>query len=137
MWCVRVGCSRNMLATVESIVADYLGGKACTCLKKNQSAPRPSEHPSVMGEKMSKRLGGIKGCKYKTSFVEIANGSGALFLSFRIPCVIQYNPFCLFVFFGTGPSLLSPLSPFLCSGWREMIESVAPFPFLARPNAQL
>ena len=35
------------------------------CLKKNQSAPRPSEHPPVMGEKMSKRLGGIKGCKYK------------------------------------------------------------------------
>ena len=36
-------------------------------LKKNQSAPRPSEHPPVMGEKMSKRLGGIKRCKYKTS----------------------------------------------------------------------
>ena len=36
-------------------------------MKKNQSAPRPSEHPPVMGEKMSKRLGGIKGCKYKTS----------------------------------------------------------------------
>ena len=38
-----------------------------SCLKKNQSTPRPSEHPPVMGEKMSKRLGGIKGCKYKTS----------------------------------------------------------------------
>ena len=37
------------------------------CLKKNQNAPRPSEHPPVMGKKMSKRLGGIKGCKYKTS----------------------------------------------------------------------
>ena len=36
-------------------------------LKKNQSTPRPSEHPPVMGEKMSKRLGGIKGRKYKTS----------------------------------------------------------------------
>ena len=37
-------------------------------LKKNQNAPRPSEHPPVIrGEKMSKRLGGIKGCKYKTS----------------------------------------------------------------------
>ena len=36
-------------------------------LKKNQSAPRPSEHAPVMGGKMSKRLGGIKGCKYKTS----------------------------------------------------------------------
>ena len=37
------------------------------CLKKNQNAPRPSEHPPVKGGKMSKRLGGIKGCKYKTS----------------------------------------------------------------------
>ena len=36
-------------------------------LKKNQTTPRPSEHPPVMGEKMSKRLGGIKDCKYKTS----------------------------------------------------------------------
>ena len=36
-------------------------------LKKNQKTPRPSEHPPVRGEKMSKRLGGIKGCKYKTS----------------------------------------------------------------------
>ena len=36
-------------------------------LKKNQNAPRPSEHPPVRGGKMSKRLGGIKGCKYKTS----------------------------------------------------------------------
>ena len=37
------------------------------CLKKNQSTPRPSEHPPVMEGKMSKRLGGIKGCKYKTT----------------------------------------------------------------------
>ena len=36
-------------------------------LKKNQNAPGPSEHPPVRVEKMSKRLGGIKGCKYKTS----------------------------------------------------------------------
>ena len=36
-------------------------------LKKNQNAPRPFEHLLVGGEKMSKRLGGIKGCKYKTS----------------------------------------------------------------------
>ena len=35
-------------------------------LNKNQNAPRASEHPPVRGEKMSKRLGGIKGCKYKT-----------------------------------------------------------------------
>ena len=36
-------------------------------LKKKQNTPRPSEHPPVMGGEMSKRLGGIKGCKYKTS----------------------------------------------------------------------
>ena len=31
------------------------------CVKKNQSTPRPSEHPPVMGGKMSTRfLGGIK-----------------------------------------------------------------------------
>ena len=36
--------------------------------KENQSTSRPPEHPPVMGKKMSKRLvGGIKGCKYKTS----------------------------------------------------------------------
>ena len=34
-------------------------GRANEFLKKNQSAPRPSGHPPVMGGKMSKRLGGI------------------------------------------------------------------------------
>ena len=51
----------SLLHIIESNL-DRLG-----FLKKNQNAPRPSEHPPVMGEKMSKRLGGIKGCKYKTS----------------------------------------------------------------------
>ena len=41
--------------------------KTSSCLKKSQNAPRPSEHPPVRGEKMSQRLGGIKGCKYNTS----------------------------------------------------------------------
>ena len=36
-------------------------------LKKDQNAPKPSEHPPVRGGEMSKRLGGIKGCKFKTS----------------------------------------------------------------------
>ena len=35
-------------------------------LKKNLNSSGPSEHPPVRGE-MSKRLGGIIGCKYKTS----------------------------------------------------------------------
>ena len=43
-------------------------------LKKNRNASRPSEHPPVRGEKMLKRLGGIKGCKYKEQyFDEIKN----------------------------------------------------------------
>ena len=42
-------------------------GDQHTFLKKNQNTPRPSEHPPVIGGEMSKRLGGIKGCKYKTS----------------------------------------------------------------------
>ena len=33
---------------------------------KKQNAPRRFEHPPVKGGKMSKPLGGIKGCKYKT-----------------------------------------------------------------------
>ena len=38
------------------------------CINKNQNAPGPSEHLPVRGGEMSKRLvGGIKGCKYKTS----------------------------------------------------------------------
>ena len=42
--------------------------------RKIRNAPRPSEHPPVRGEKMSKRLGGIKGCKYKTSSVLQSGG---------------------------------------------------------------
>ena len=33
-----------------------MGSVANGILKKNQNAPRPSEHPPVMGKKMSKRL---------------------------------------------------------------------------------
>ena len=47
--------------------------KLCTTmkwyLKKNQSTPRPSEHPPVMGGEMSKRLGGIKGRKIQNLFM--------------------------------------------------------------------
>ena len=38
-------------------------------LKKNQITPRPSEHPPVMGEKMSKRLGGIKRLQIQNLFM--------------------------------------------------------------------
>ena len=36
--------------------------------KEKSEAPRPSEHSLVRGGKLSKRLGGIKGCKYKISW---------------------------------------------------------------------
>ena len=36
-------------------------------LKKDLNASRPTEYPSVRGEKMSKRSGGIMGCKEQTS----------------------------------------------------------------------
>ena len=39
------------------------------CLKKNQTTPRPSEHPPVMGGKMSKRLGGIKRLQIQNHFM--------------------------------------------------------------------
>ena len=39
------------------------------CIKKNQTTPRPSEHPPVMGEKMSKRLGGIKRLQIQNHFM--------------------------------------------------------------------
>ena len=38
-------------------------------LKKNQNTPRPSEHPPVMGEKMSKRLGAIKKLQIQNLFM--------------------------------------------------------------------
>ena len=43
-------------------------GRNCF-LKKNQTTPRPSEHPPVMGEKMSKRLGGIKRLQIQNHFM--------------------------------------------------------------------
>ena len=49
------------------IKIDARGKFISICLKKNQNAPRPSEHPPVRGGEMSKRIGGIKGCKYQTS----------------------------------------------------------------------
>ena len=49
------------------------------CLKKNQNAPRPSEHPPcddrTVREKMSKRLGGIIGCNKTSSWHLNAYGS--------------------------------------------------------------
>ena len=43
--------------------------RAYRCLKKNQTTPRPSEHPPVMGGEMSKRLGGIKRLQIQNLFM--------------------------------------------------------------------
>ena len=50
----------NNRTTLRRLLAVILG-----CLKKNQNAFRPSEHPPARGGEISKRLGGMKGCKYK------------------------------------------------------------------------
>ena len=56
----KIEIPRSMVVEAFSAGVQYL--------KKNQNAPRrPSEHPPVRGKKMSKHLGGIIGCKYKTS----------------------------------------------------------------------
>ena len=44
-----IGCNDNIFSW-------HLVGFPYGCLKKNQNAPRPSEHPPVRGEKMSKHL---------------------------------------------------------------------------------
>ena len=56
----------DVVLNMECLVGDFFFTPT-PCLKKHQNAPRSSEHPPVKGENMSKRLGGIKGCKYKTS----------------------------------------------------------------------
>ena len=56
-----------MVLEPRSVVLNYQRWQFSQSLKKNQNAPRPSEHPPVRGGKMSKRLGGINGCKYKIS----------------------------------------------------------------------
>ena len=54
--------------TIHTIYHEYVRYQQYSCcLKKNLNASRPSEHPPVRGKKMSKRLGGIKDCKDKTS----------------------------------------------------------------------
>ena len=64
LWCFL---KKNLNASRPSEHLPVRGKNVKTFLKKNQKAPRSSEHPPVRGGKMSKRLGGIIGCKYKTS----------------------------------------------------------------------
>ena len=52
--------------STKSVIFSSFSG-VCRVFEENQSTPRPSEHPPVMGENFSKRLGGIKSCKYKIS----------------------------------------------------------------------
>ena len=65
-----IGVTRYQLGRAKSVytfilmvfTADYWDG-----LKKNLNASKPSEHSPDEGGKVSKRLGGIIGCKDKTS----------------------------------------------------------------------
>ena len=51
-----------------------------------------SEHPPVRGGEMSKRLGGIKGCKYKKySFVSFERVRRLKVDAFGFPLNSQYN----------------------------------------------
>ena len=59
-----------MVAAGHRIIAgDALNLVVLLYLKKNQNTPRPSEHPPVMGEKMPKRLGGIKSLQIQNLFM--------------------------------------------------------------------
>ena len=60
------------------VVSSQYGMPHREFLKKNLNASRPSEHPSVREGEISKRLGGIIGCKDKTSswhLIEFPDGS--------------------------------------------------------------
>ena len=62
----------------ELLVGAFIDGFARVSTKKNLNAPRPSEHPPLSGKKMSKRLGGVIGCKDKNSswhLIRFPNGS--------------------------------------------------------------
>ena len=54
---------------LDTLPLEMDGLDAFRFLKKNQTTPRPSEHPPVMGGKMSKRLGGIKRLQIQNHFM--------------------------------------------------------------------
>ena len=59
----NVGGTPELRATIELVPFTEFAPRHV----RMSNASRPSEHPPVMGEKISKRLGRIIGCKYKTS----------------------------------------------------------------------
>ena len=61
------------MTTLLVLIAEYYNN----CLKKNQSTPRPFEHPPVTGETMSKRLTVI-------TVGKMEKGLGYLFVIYRI-----------------------------------------------------
>ena len=68
----RSRCVQIFLETTRSLVSEEKservsqGTVGSDLFQGNLNASRPSEHPSARG-KMSKRIGGIIGCKHKTS----------------------------------------------------------------------
>ena len=62
----------KIFVAVEDFVTLAMGKRILVgkcVLKKSQTTPRPSEHPPVMGGKMSKRLGGIKRLQIQNLFI--------------------------------------------------------------------
>ena len=64
---VCVICTSN--SSTAAVASLYLPLSLFVSLKKNQTTPRPSEHPPVMGKKMSKRSGGIKRLQIQNHFM--------------------------------------------------------------------
>ena len=62
---------KKLTVTLYTYINHHVGTpkQKQTSLKKNQTTPRLSEHSPVMGEKMSKRLGGIKRLQIQNLFM--------------------------------------------------------------------
>ena len=65
-WSMEMSLFPSIFCTIAvfSLYVEYV-----VYLKKNQTTPRPSEHPPVMGKKMSKRSGGIKRLQIQNHFM--------------------------------------------------------------------
>ena len=83
----------NLWSVAVAVLSNHKGVFCCS--KKNQNAPRSSEHPPVRGEKLSKRLGGIMGCKYKTFLHGEVRGPCLVFAWFRLvtSCYCSFHIF--------------------------------------------
>ena len=83
----------------------------CSFLEKKQNAPRPSEPPPVRGKNMSKRVGGILGCKDKTSSWHL-NDFPYMVVTLSQQCNVGEEPTVINIYLvyykGSGRGGLSP-----------------------------